>query len=67
VAVLADGSRALSGSYDSTLRLWDPRTGSCLAGYTADAAISCVAFARNDLIVAGSVDGRIHILEIHEK
>ncbi len=59
VAVLADGRRALSGSYDNTLRLWDLETGKCLAEFTADAAITCVAFARDDLIVAGS-SGRPH-------
>jgi WD40 repeat protein len=64
VAVLADGSRALSGSYDHTLRLWDLVTGECLAKYYADAAIGCIVFARDDLIVAGSGDGRVHILEI---
>jgi WD40 repeat protein len=64
VAVLADGSRALSGSWDNTLRLWDLATGECLADYAADAEISCVAFARDDLVVAGSADGAIHILEI---
>jgi WD40 repeat protein len=67
VAVVADGSRALSGSEDYTLRLWDLATGSCLAEYVADAAIGCVAFADEDLIVAGSADGRIHILEIREQ
>ena len=66
VAVLADGSRALSGSDDHTLRLWDLETGARLAEFTADAAISCGALARDDLIVAGSADGRIHILEIRE-
>ncbi len=30
VAVLADGSRALSGSCDNTLRLWDLDTGASL-------------------------------------
>ena len=30
VAVLADGSRALSGSWDNTLRLWDLATGETL-------------------------------------
>jgi WD40 repeat protein len=67
VAVLADGSRALSGSDDHTLRLWDLATGKCLAEYYADAAIGCVAFARDDVIVACSADGRIHILEIREQ
>jgi WD40 repeat protein len=66
VAVLADGSRALSGSDDHTLRLWDLATGNSLAEYVADAAIGCAGFARDDLIIAGSADGRIHILEIRE-
>jgi WD40 repeat protein len=66
VEVLADGRCALSGSDDHTVRLWDLETGECLAEFTADASIGCVAFARDDLIVAGSDDGRIHILEIRE-
>ena len=67
MAVLADGSRAVSGSYDNTLRVWDLATGECLAKYFADGAIGCVAFARDDLIVAGSDDGKVHILEIRER
>src|SRR5271165_1009777 len=67
VAVLADGTRALSGSEDHTLRLWDLATGRCLAEYTGDAAIRCVAVAPDDLIVAGSEDGRVHILDIRER
>ena len=66
VAVLGDGSRALSGSSDNTLRLWDLASGECLAEYYADAKIDCLAFARDDLVVAGSADGRLHILEIRE-
>jgi WD40 repeat protein len=66
VDVLADSRRALSGSDDHTLRLWDLEAGECLAEYSADAQIGCVAFARDDLIVAGFADGKIHILEIRE-
>lgn len=65
VAVFADGRRALSGSRDQTLRLWDLASGEALAEFTADAVISCLAFARNDLIVAGSADW-IQVLEIRE-
>jgi WD40 repeat protein len=67
VAVLADSRRALSGSFDNTLRLWDLATGQCVAEFTADAAIDCVAFARDDLVVAGSAEGKIHVLESREK
>ena len=66
VALSADATRALSGSADHTLRLWDLATGKSLTEYVADAAIGCAALARNDLIVAGSEDGKIHILEIRE-
>jgi hypothetical protein len=66
VEVLADRCRALSGSDDHTLRLWNLETGECLAEYSADAQIGCVAFARDDVIVAGSADGKVHILEIRE-
>jgi WD40 repeat protein len=66
VAVQPDGSRALSGSQDKTLRLWDLATGECRAEYIADAVINCVVFAQADLVVAGSADGKIHILEIRE-
>jgi WD40 repeat protein len=66
VAVLADGRHTLSGSSDHTLRLWDLTTGECLAEYTADAPIDHIALARDDLIVAGSEDGHIHILELRK-
>jgi len=64
--VLADGSRALSSAEDHTLRLWDLASGGCLAIFTADAEIDCVVATRDGVVVAGSRDGRIHILEIRE-
>jgi WD40 repeat protein len=66
VAMEADGNRAVSGSWDNILRLWKLATGECVAEYYADAAIGCVAFAEDNLIVAGSADGKVHILEIRE-
>jgi hypothetical protein len=64
VTPLPDGRRALSGSADRTLRLWDLETGECLATFTGDAAIPAVAVVRDDLVVAGSANGAIHILEL---
>jgi WD40 repeat protein len=64
VAVTPHGRWIISGSLDWTLRLWDTETGECLATFTGDAAITCVAVARDDLFVAGSANGAIHILEL---
>jgi WD40 repeat protein len=66
VAVLANGRRALSASEDNTVLLWDLRTGDHLASFTADSPISCVAIDPNNVVVAGSQDGKVHILEIRE-
>jgi WD40 repeat protein len=67
VSVLADGRRALSGSNDGTLRLWDLESGEVIATFTGDAAITCVAVARDDLFVAGSANGALHILRLIER
>ncbi|MGZ9111776.1 MAG: hypothetical protein ACXW3X_11990 [Rhodoplanes sp.] len=38
--------------------------GACLARFAGDAAITCVAGARDDLFVAGSANGAIRILDL---
>ena len=48
VAVSADGQRALSGSSDRTVRLWDVASGEELAAFAGPASlINGVAFAPN--------------------
>ena len=42
-------------------------TDECLSHYATDSENNCIPFAREDLIVAGSEDGRIHIVEIRER
>ena len=34
LAITPDGCRAISGSYDATLRLWDLETASCVRVFT---------------------------------
>ena len=51
---------------DNTLRLWDLESGEVIATFTADAAITCLAVVRDDLFVAGSGNGAVHILRLIE-
>ena len=45
VAVLPDGSRALSGSKDATLKLWDIASAQVIASLPAEAPVRSVAVA----------------------
>jgi WD40 repeat protein len=63
--VAPDGRRAVSGSEDRTLRLWDLASGRALAVFTADGSIlSCAVTPDGDRVVAGDQLGRVHVLEI---
>lgn len=65
IAVLADG-RVISGSYDSTLRIWDASTGQCLQilkGHTG--AINCVAVLSNGRVASGSDDRTLRVWDVN--
>ena len=65
VAISADGRRALSGSYDNTLKLWDIETAEILAEFSGEAQITAVALAGDGrTIVAGEPSGRVHFLKL---
>jgi WD40 repeat protein len=66
VAVTADGRRAVSGSYDDTVRLWDLEHRTCLAslkGHVLD--VNCVAVtADGRLAISGSDDGTVRVWDL---
>ncbi len=62
VAVLPDG-RALSGSDDRSVIVWDVAHTAPLAAFIGDAAMTCVAATPTHLI-AGSADGAVHLLRL---
>lgn len=64
IVALANGDRALSCSLDSTIRLWDIRTGNILSTFTAEAGITCMAMIANNVVVAGDLSGAVHHLHI---
>jgi WD40 repeat protein len=66
VAALGDGRRALSGSYDTTLRLWDLETGRCirtLEGHT-NKVTSVAALSDNRRAVSGSNDNSLKLWDL---
>ena len=67
VAAPGDGKRAVSASWDNTVKLWDLETGEVLAAFTCDAGALCCAFSDAlQLIVAGDAGGHLHFLRLEE-
>jgi len=65
VRVGPDGSLAVSGLPDQTLKVWNLHTGACLATYNAEAAIRGVAVSADGLdVVAGDEGGGVHFLRL---
>ena len=64
VAMLPDGRRALSGSGDNTLKLWDLESGICCTTWSADQPILCVAAVSDRLFIAADEGGTLHFLDL---
>lgn len=71
-----DGTYIVSSSYDSTIRIWDAKTGSCFKTFDAcsidkdklHAPVSAVALSpNNDYVVGGLYSGEIIIWEINSQ
>jgi WD40 repeat protein len=60
--ILLPDSRIVTGSYDSTLRIWNPHNGNCDMIYTGHSDhIYCLLSLPDECIASGSIDGKIKI------
>ncbi|WP_016949408.1 WD40 repeat domain-containing protein [Anabaena sp. PCC 7108] len=65
VAITPDGKKAVSGSNDDTLKVWDLETGKELSTFIGESSIFCCAVSPNGLtIVVGEQSGRLHFLRL---
>ena len=63
VALSADGKRALSGSYDKTLQVWDLSQGVVIAAFTTEGAVGAVAVSLDGhWCIGGDRLGHLHRL-----
>jgi WD40 repeat protein len=62
-----DGQRAVSASWDQTLKVWDLETGEVIATFTFDSgARCCTYYDALKLIVAGDYGGHVNFLSLEE-
>jgi WD40 repeat protein len=67
MAVTPYGLRAVSASWDHTLRLWDLDSGNEIATFTGESHMhSCAIAPDGQTIIAGDVSGRVHFLRLVE-
>jgi len=66
VAVSADGKRILTGSHDSTAKLWDFDSCTLLATFKHDTQVVTADFRGNDQIVTGDAAGNVLLWSIKD-
>jgi WD40 repeat protein len=65
VALLADGQRVLSASWNCTLKLWDIQTGACLYTFHGEQPFLCCAVSADGrTVVAGDEAGVVYFLRL---
>ncbi len=67
VAITPDGRRVVSGSRDTTLKVWDLETGALICTFICEGSVDCAAVAPDGrTVVAGDVLGRVYFLRLEK-
>jgi WD40 repeat protein len=64
--VTPDGERAVSGSSDKTMKVWNLERGVVIATFHCEVAARCCVFVDQHRIVAGDEGGRVYLLALIE-
>lgn len=65
VGLTADGGKAILGCMDNIIRIWDLRTGECLASYAVESRLMHLSeMASKDRFAAITYLGQVHLLSI---
>ncbi|CCI39087.1 WD40 repeat domain-containing protein [Microcystis aeruginosa] len=65
IAITPDGTKIISGSRDSSIKIWNLSTGKCLHTFIDDSPITAIAISPDGKkIIAGDEAGSLHFLEL---
>lgn len=67
MAITPDGRRVVSGSRDTTLKVWDLETGALICTFNCEGSVNCAAVAPDGrTFVAGDALGRVYFLRLEK-
>jgi WD40 repeat protein len=65
IAITPDGTKIISGSRDSSIKIWNLSTAECLFTLINDTPINSIAISPDGKkIITGDEAGRLHFLEL---
>ncbi|MFM6197541.1 MAG: WD40 repeat domain-containing protein, partial [Dolichospermum sp.] len=65
IVITPDGTKIISGSRDSSVKIWNLSTAECLYTFINDTPITAIVISPDGKkVIAGDEAGRLHFLEL---